>query len=256
MKQKKSPLTEIDIKNKISLIQDKIDTELSKPENEINMNIIDSYFKQIRELDGGVYKKSQEQLSQDLQHICKNSTYAKKKLYMKCLNTFGKRVAAVFILVGVLFGLSIGVYATHESIAEFFLNVKDKFLEVFFNENDIEKAPETIETVYTLGYVPDGYVLSERKIYNKNVKTIWTTSSGIEIIFDQSCINNSEKTLDNEDNNLQIFYIENTKIVKSEKLDQQIFLWNNNRYIYILTISRTISDEECKKIINSLQEYK
>ena len=256
MKQKNATPSEIDVKRQILIIQDKIDEELNKPECEIDMNIVDNYFKQIRELDGGVYEKSDKQIAKELENIYKKANKNKKKPMLSYLNTTRKQVAAILIAIGIFCGLSIGVYAAREPIVEFFLNVKEKFSEVFFNQEDIEKAPKTIETVYTLGYVPEGYELSDRKIYNKNVKTIWKTSLGTEIIFDPSCINNSEKTIDNENSLSEIFYIENTKILKSEKLDQKIFLWNNNQYIYILTIPKTISDEECNRIISSLQEYK
>lgn len=255
MKQTKATPSEIDVKRQILIIQDKIDEELNKPECEIDMNIVDNYFKQIRELDGGVYEKSDEQIAKELENIYKKANKNKKKLLLWYLNTTKKQAVAILIAICIFLGLSVGVYAAREPIVEFFLNVKEKFSEVFFNQEDIEKAPKTIETVYTLGYVPEGYELSDRKIYNKNVKTIWKTSLGTEIIFDQSCINNSEKTIDNEDNDLEIFYIENTKIITYEKFDQRKLIWNNEKYIFSLTVPKKISSEEYKNIINSLKKF-
>lgn len=153
MKQKNATPSEMDVKQQILIIQDKIDKELSKPECEIDMNIVDNYFKQIRELDGGVYEKSDEQIAKELENIYKKANKNKKKPLLWYFNTTKKQAAAILIAIGIFFGLSIGVYAAREPIVEFFLNVKEKFSEVFFNQEDIEKAPKTIETVYTLGYV-------------------------------------------------------------------------------------------------------
>ena len=48
------------------------------------------------------------------------------------------------------------------------VNIYDKFTEFFFDKSDIEKAPSTIETVYTLGYVPEGYELNSQSTEIKN----------------------------------------------------------------------------------------
>ena len=185
MKQKNATPSEMDVKQQILIIQDKIDEELSKPECEIDMNIVDNYFKQIRELDGGVYEKSDEQIAKELGNIYKKANKNKKKPLLWYLNTTRKQAAAILIAIGLFCGLSIGVYAVREPIVEFFLNVKEKFSEVFFNQEDIENAPKTIETVYTLGYVPEEYKLIERKIFTKTVKTNWTNAENLDIFLQQ-----------------------------------------------------------------------
>ena len=212
MKQKNETPSEIDVKGQILVIQDKIDEELSKPECEIDMTVVDTYFKQIRELDGGVYEKSEEEISAELKNIYKKANTNKKKTILWYLNTTGKRVAAIFIVIGVFLGFSVGVYAVRKPIVEFFLNVKEKFSEVFFEQKAIDNAPDTIETVYTLGYVPEGYELIERKIEETYVMEIWSASNNQEIVFEQSCLNYDKKNIDSEIRHCEKFCVKRNPI--------------------------------------------
>ena len=251
MKQKNETPSEIDVKGQILVIQDKIDEELSKPECEIDMTVVDTYFKQIRELDGGVYEKSEEEISEELKNIYKKANTNKKKTILWYLNTTGTRVAAIFIVIGVFLGFSVGVYAVRKPIVEFFLNVKEKFSEVFFEQEAIDNAPDTIETVYTLGYVPEGYELVDTQTYKKYTKSVWKDQNEEEIILNQQCIGTSQK-LDNENNDFVIFYINTAKVVMREKFHQKEFYWNNDNYTFMLSVPIIISDQESTKIIESI----
>ncbi len=251
MKKIKPQQNEADIKKQISLLQDKIDEELEKPE--ADMSLIDDYFKQIQILDGGVCLKSNKEIEEGLNQILKRDQPPKRKSFLRYYNTVGKRAAAIFLIIGMFFGISLGVYATRKPIVEFLLNIRDTFSEIFFNSDAIDDAPDTIEIVYTLKNIPDGYEVLKRSIYDKYVKTIWVNANGQEIIFDQICLS-EHQSLDNEDNDFQTFYINNIKYVIREKHNQKEFFWNNEEYTFKLNIPNTISHENCIEIIQSLTE--
>ena len=254
MKQTKATPSEMDVKRQILIIQDKIDEELNKPECEIDMNIVDNYFKQIRELDGGVYEKGDEQIAKELENIYKKANKNKQKPLLWYLNTTKKQAAAILIAIGLFCGLSIGVYAVREPIVEFFLNVKEKFSEVFFNQEDIEKAPKTIETVYTLGYVPEGYELIEENITKYTVNYIWKNSDGMYINFSQYTLKNIS-AMDTEDSNCNTMYIDNIKVVYSEKFQTKNYFWNTDEYAFSLQITAPTTDDEDIKLIKSFTKY-
>ena len=254
MKEKNEMSYEIDIKQNILMIQDKIDEELNKPEHEIDMNLVDEYFKQIRELDGGVYEKSDEQTARELQKIYCKAAINKKKNVLWYLNTTGKRVAAILIVIGLFFGLSFGVSAIREPIVEFFLNIKDKFTEILFNQEDTEQAPKSIETVYTLGYIPEGYELSGTYITKSQVNFTWETQNGEYINFTQYILKNIS-TIDVEKSNLKTIYINNTKVVYSEKCGITVYFWNTDEYAFSLSVNSAITDNEIIKIIETLIEH-
>ncbi len=254
MEQEKPFNTQSDVIARISQLQDMIDAELEKPEQEINMSVIDAYFKEIRELDGGVYEKSEEEIAQELQRIYQKSKPAKKKPCLKYLNTVGKRVAAVAITVGMLCGLSVGVYAAKTPITEFFLNAKDTFIEVLFDPEAAEKAPNTIQVAYKPGYVPDGYELIDETFNQKAVESKWSNAAGNTIEFTQLCIDITQ-LMDNENIVAQVVYIDGIKVFICERSGQTTVLWNNDHYSFMLVLCAPISDQECYSIITSLQEY-
>lgn len=53
----------------IDELMKKIEKELNKPENKIDMKLVDSYFGQIEELDGGICKKTDSELAEGLNQI-------------------------------------------------------------------------------------------------------------------------------------------------------------------------------------------
>ena len=252
MKKIKPQQNEADIKEQILLLQDKIDEELEKPE--ADMSLIDDYFKQIQILDGGVYLKSDEEIEKGLNQILKRDHPPKRKCILRYYNTVGKRVAAIFLVIGMFFGISLGVYATRKPIVEFLLNIRDTFSEIFFNSDAIDDAPDTIETVYTLKNIPDGYNLTERKIQKKHVTTLWVNSNQQELIFKQSCLG-SNTNFDNENIDSKIIYIDNIKIIMIEKSNTREYIWNNNQYVFNIIIPDNISETEIVSIICSLEEH-
>ena len=244
----------MDVRQQILNIQDKIDEELGKPECEIDMAVIDGYFKQIRELDGGVYEKSDTQITTELENICKKARKNKSRSIFWYINTTGKRVAAFFIVVGLLCGFSAGVYAIREPITEFFLNVKEKFSEVLFNTEDIEKAPTAIDTVYTLGYVPEGYELAETSITEHKVNFVWENQKADYIDFAQYILKSSS-TVDTEKFDCSIFYVNNMKVICLEKHINKTYFWNTNEYAFSLTAPISITNDDLIQIIESLTIY-
>ena len=169
---------------------------------------------------------------------------------IKFFDSIGKRIVAAIVAVMLVVGGGIGVYAFREPIVKFITEIKDKFVEIFFCEADISEAPTEIETVYTLGYVPDGYVLESRK--NKRVKatSIWGDGEN-EIILMQRLFSNNE-TLDNEESGFRILYTGDMQVVIIDKNDNKNVYWNDGEYAFELKLKNNISDEECLKIIKSI----
>ena len=71
-------LTEAEIRVCILSIDDKIEKELAKPD--ADMSVVESYFKQIRDLRGNTHKKDEAELKADLQNIYAQAAQRKKKL--------------------------------------------------------------------------------------------------------------------------------------------------------------------------------
>ena len=198
-------------------------------------------------------EKSEEELERELITFFQNADQPKRKPLHLYLNTVGKRVAAIAIVVGLFLALSACAFAIHLPNIQFFLTVREKFTELFFQQEDIDKAPDTIETVYTLGYVPEGYELVEQKIKKTYVKTTWSNINNQNIVLVQERLS-TNRNFDNENSEYDISYIEDRQIVIYQKNTQTNYIWNDDNYIYSLTTATTINKEEGLLLLSSLTE--
>ena len=174
-----------------------------------------------------------------------------KQPYWKFVNTAAKRIAMIAIAIILTFSLSMSVEAVRKSVSELLVNVYEKFVEFFYNEEDIAKSPNCIETVYTLGYVPEGYILKSCDINKLHSIIVWDNVYGNEIVFSQGLLH-SFGHMDNENSNYEIIYIDNMAVAYIEKQDNQYLYWNSNDYRFSLLIPKDISLECIKMIIESI----
>ena len=176
----------------------------------------------------------------------------KQKSYPKFLNASWKRVVASIVVVAMVFGGSMTVKAFREPMVEFFTNIYEKIVEIFFDDDDIAKAPSEIETVYTLGYVPKGYEY-DTFYFNKAItETTWLNENH-KIVFCQYVLN-GRVVLDNENTNYQYIYINDIKVAVTEKNGKRSLFWNTDKYAFSLDINADILEEELIQIIKSVTE--
>ena len=172
----------------------------------------------------------------------------------KHFNTVGKRIAACVAVIMLVFGGSMTVKAFREPVVEFFTNVYEKIVEIFFDDDDIAKAPSEIETVYTLGYVPDGYEMESYSIDECKIvsKTVFSNNKD-KIIFRQHILD-SKFGLDNENTDYRYFYIDDIKVASIEKGEERMLYWNTAEYSFMLSVELEMVEEELISIISSVVE--
>jgi hypothetical protein len=175
----------------------------------------------------------------------------KEKRHTRWFDSVYKKVVAIIVAAMITIGSGVCVYAFQEPIAEFIAEIKDKFVEIFFGEADISKAPTEIETVYTLGYVPDGYTLESSENMRIRATTIWSNGED-EVVLWQYLISNKE-TFDNEISDYKTIWISDIKLNYIEKYEDKYFYWNNAEYVFELSVPNNISNDECIDIIESLK---
>ena len=69
MEMMKNRTIELDENIKEKILFDKVDIELSKPDNAVDMNYVNSLFSAIRKLDGNSFELTEEEIERDLQKI-------------------------------------------------------------------------------------------------------------------------------------------------------------------------------------------
>ena len=193
-------------------------------------------------------------LGDDYENYMNNLIRRSKNPFQRNFNTVGRRVAGIVAAMLIAFSCSMTVKAVREPVVEFFTNIYEKFVELFFGEDDIAKAPDTIETVYTLGFIPDGYEVDRFIIDDSATSMLWRNAQGDMIVLSQGVLDGSF-TVDVEESDYDIINWNGKRIAYTEKYGIKSFFWNSIEYEFSLTISDNISDTEAFALIESLKKY-
>ena len=176
---------------------------------------------------------------------------AQKRPWWQYTNTVGKKVAVIALVILLTFGASMSVSAVRKPVVEFIVNVYERFVEIFFGEEDIAGAPCEMDTIYTLGKVPEGYELVERKLQKTSVGFVWKDDKGNSIKFSQS-IFDVKTTYDYENSDYKVISLLGVKVAFVDKQEIKALYWNSDEYAFSMRVSSEFSLEECVLLIESL----
>ena len=159
-----------------------------------------------------------------------------KRSCWKYVNTVGKRIAMIAVVIALTFGLSMSVSAVREPVVKFFVHIYERFVEFFYDDDVVTKAPDTIETVYTLGYVPEGYELESCEIGKTMVVFIWTNGAGEQVVFSQGLLG-EYSFMDNENSAYELLYVNDMSVAYIEKQDDSFYYWNTAEFRFLLRVT-------------------
>lgn len=176
---------------------------------------------------------------------------AQKRPWWQYTNTVGKKVAVIALVILLAFGASMSVSAVRKPVVEFIVNVYERFVEIFFGEEDIAEAPCEMDTIYTLGKVPEGYELVEYQCVRCAVKFTWKNREGKMIRLSQQIIN-VKMTCDFEGSDYEVISLLGMKMVFVDKQGTKVLYWNSEEYAFSMRVPSEFSLEECALLIESL----
>lgn len=158
--------------------------------------------------------------------------FQSRRIMSKCF------LAAIIAIIVMFTGL-MSVSASRQKIIEFVETIFPKYTQVELSEESLP-TPDTIETAYTLGFVPDGYELVQYNQDKVSVFAIWENENEEEIVFSQDILN-SNTSIDSEhyyetlDVNGYKAYIFGMKNLYS-------LTWKDDNYMYTITVPREFKD--------------
>ena len=207
-----------------------------------------SYCEKFPRVEGEIYYS--EDYLRDMEKLIKKS----RNPIRGCFDTVGKRVAAAAIAAIALSGSMMSVSAVRKPVVEFITNVYEKFVEIFFDEEDVAKAPSTIDTVYTLGIVPEGYTINKYIIDADSTYMSWINNNGEKLVFMQGILDGNNM-IDNEDAQFELISIDGMKIAYVNKNGAKYYFWNTLDYKFTLLVSETISHDAALELIESVAKF-
>lgn len=151
-----------------------------------------------------------------------------------------KGLIAAIVAIIVLFTGLLSVSATRTPIVEFVKRIFPQFNEITLSEDSVPKV-DSIETEFTLDYLPEGYYLDTYQSDDLGVYTVWKNNSGDEIIFSQEILN-SNVSIDTEHNYTET-YVNEYKAYLTTYEYNSVLNWSDNRYWFILNVPKELEQD-------------
>ena len=147
------------------------------------------------------------------------------------------------------------VYAYRGEIREFIEKAYEERIRVTFYDPDKEIEYIIITEYYTLGYVPEGYVLeSEHRLPRVN-RCRWVNEKGCYINFEQHLLDGSNYSMDSENGQTSVIICGEIKVYCLIS-DITCYTWNDGIYVYKIYSSEKFSDNELMRLISEVQSDK
>ena len=156
-----------------------------------------------------------------------------------------KRIIAILIAAALLL-TSCGIFFRNE-IREIF---EDFFVKItYFGD---ETGTDTIEEVYKLGYLPEGYSIKIEKITPVRIQYKLINENGDYIWFEQKLIDRTDFYVDSESGYSQISKIQDYAVYYRNVNAKHVYAWNDGKYSMSLTSNKELSCEEIISILHGL----
>ena len=153
-----------------------------------------------------------------------------------------KRVVAILIAAALLL-TSCAVIFRNE-IREVF---EEFFVKLTYSGDGM--GSDTIEEVYELTYLPEGYSLTDKNVRPLRIKWEYTNEDNNMIKFEQRVLDKSEFNVDSESGYSEIKEIEEYDVYYRFTDKYYYYMWHNSKYSFIVNSTAPLSNEQIVLII-------
>ena len=160
------------------------------------------------------------------------------------------RIIAIVVAAALTLLVGCSVYANRRRIADFIEELFDDHAKVL--SFDDSNAKEQIEEVYTLTFVPEGYILDSSSKNTLLYLETWSNASDL-IIFEQQILS-TQNFYDTEySKNYQMKTIGTIEFYYRKTATSFYYLWADDYYIYSIQFSENFSQETLMQIIDGIK---
>ena len=159
------------------------------------------------------------------------------------------KIAAILVAAALLLASCAVIY--RNEIRDFVEEIFEDFSKVTYSENDAADG-KTIEEVYELTYVPEGYVL-KKSIVNPTIIRYEFANNNDTIVFEQFVLDYSGFLFDIENGYKLLLSNDNVDIYCKTTDNAYYYLWNNGKYCLRIRSDEQISNAELKHILNGIR---
>lgn len=159
----------------------------------------------------------------------------REKPYYKLICTAGRRVACIAAAVVLVFCFAMSFEGVRAAVKEFFTRVFPDHIVMEVYPEVAEDYPDTIEEVYEITELPDGFVLVESGVYS--------TYAYADYVFEDYYIDFLQETderfrvyADNECTMGDKYFDENNReyVIQKHENGELRIIWSENGYVFIV----------------------
>lgn len=174
-----------------------------------------------------------------------DGTYEKKSVW----KLTKAKVAAILVAAALLLASCAVIY--RNEIRDFVEEIFADFTELTYSDKDIEG--KTIETAYTLTYVPEGYILENSSQTPIKVRYEYRNAHNDFIIFEQKVLDTASFGYDIESEGTTTLTINDIEIYNKSTTQSNFYLWNDGVYSYKIQSNISIQYNELKRILDGIK---
>ena len=158
------------------------------------------------------------------------------------------KVIAILVAAALLLASCAVIY--RNEIRDLVENIFEDFCKATYSDEE-DTDGKTIEDVYELSYVPEGYVLEESEITPIYVKYTFINANNI-FSFEQRVLDYSSFAFDIENGYNLLFNSNGFDVYYKNTSEYHFYLWNDGEYSLLITSNNKLSNEETQTVINNL----
>ena len=164
-----------------------------------------------------------------------------------------KKLIAILVAAALLLLAGCTAYVYRNEIGSFIETFYEEYVNVDF-VNDDKNTVSTIEEVYELTYIPEGYVLADRAVSDASVSTIYYDESGNLIMLDQCPLGASNNIIiDNDTDNVAVIDHNGTEIYVRATEKTTTYIWLDEKYLLTIICSNELIENEVLKTIEGIK---
>jgi hypothetical protein len=176
---------------------------------------------------------------------------------------FGKTLRRALLIAAIIVALATTAlaippvrHAIREGLIRFFTRNAGTHYDVYFDQEQAATAPDYIEKVYRVGYIPEGYTEDVSYVHFGAVSYSWCAEDNLCITFFYAPIPDdyTGPAVDAEESAVSVLNLNGYQVFSALFSDGSLsYVWTDNEYYYMLIGNPNVSADEMNKIFTSIQ---
>ena len=189
-----------------------------------------------------------KRFKRNMERMLKANSRPKRRFWR---STVGKAAAIIIAVFLALVSFAVTAEALGFPVFKYIETANEKFIELFVDRSEITEYPTTIEEVYTLTGLPEGFVETEYEKDDVSVETKWENGS-TEIKLSQGLLN-GKITKDNEHSENKMIIHNGTEVYYQYSSGITIVDFHNGVYQFSIFVYENKTVDEMLILVDSIQ---